>query len=100
MQEMQVQSLGQEDPLEKEMITHSRFLPWETPKTEELGGLQSTGSQRVRHDLMTEHEGILTTEKTLNDSSYVDSGLQNRYMELIYVDHEALPLPASENGCV
>ena len=47
---MQIQSLGQEDPLEKEMATHSSNLAWETPWTEELGGLQSMGSQRVRHD--------------------------------------------------
>ena len=50
MQEMQVRSLGGEDPLEKEMATHSRILSWEIPGTEESGGLQSTGSQRVGHD--------------------------------------------------
>jgi len=50
LQEMQVQSLGQEDPLEKEMATHSSVLAWRTPRTEEPGGLQSTGSQRVRDD--------------------------------------------------
>ena len=42
---MQVQSLGQEDPLEKEMTTHSSTLAWEIPWTEEPGGLQSKGSQ-------------------------------------------------------
>ena len=40
MQEMWVQSLGQEDPLEKEMATHSSVLAWKIPQTEELGGLQ------------------------------------------------------------
>jgi len=50
MQETQVQSLGQEDPLEKEMATHSRILAWRIPWTEEPGGLQSMGSQRVGHD--------------------------------------------------
>ena len=45
MQEMQVQSLGQEDPLEKEMATHSSILAWEILWTEEPGGLQSMGSQ-------------------------------------------------------
>ena len=49
-QEMQVRSWGQEDPLEKEMATHSSILAWETPWTEESGGLQSTGSERVKHD--------------------------------------------------
>ena len=45
-----VQSLGQEDPLEKEMAPHSSTLAWKIPWTEEPGGLQSTGLQRVRHD--------------------------------------------------
>ena len=49
MQETQVQSLGQEDPLEKEMATHSSILACKIPLTEEPGGLQSMGSQRVRH---------------------------------------------------
>ena len=52
-QETRVQSLGGEDPLEKEMATHSSILAGEIPWTEELGRLQSTGSQRVRHDLVT-----------------------------------------------
>ena len=50
MQETQVQSLGWEDPLEKGMATHSSILAWRIPWTEEPGGLQSTGLQRVGHD--------------------------------------------------
>ena len=50
VQEMQVRSLGREDPLEKRMATHSSILAWRIPWTEEPGGLQSMGSQRVRHD--------------------------------------------------
>ena len=50
MQETQVQSLGGEDPLEKEMVTHSSILAWRIPWAEEAGGLQSMGSQRVGHD--------------------------------------------------
>ena len=50
MQETQVQSLGWEDPLEKGMATHASILAWKTPRTEEPNKLQSTGSQRVRHD--------------------------------------------------
>ena len=46
MQETQVQSLGWEDPLEEEMVTHSSVLAWEIPQTEEPGGLQSMGSQK------------------------------------------------------
>ena len=47
---MQVGFLGREDPLEKEMATHSSILAWRIPRTEEPGGLQSMGSQRVGHD--------------------------------------------------
>ena len=54
MQETQVRALGWEDPLEKEMATHSRTIAWKIPWTEEPGRLQSTGSQRVRHDWVTE----------------------------------------------
>ena len=50
MQETWVQSLGREDPLEKEMATHSSTLAWKIPSTEEYGGLQSMGSQRVGHE--------------------------------------------------
>ena len=50
MRETRVPSLGQEDPLEKEMATHSSTLAWKIPWTEEPGGLQSMESQRVRHD--------------------------------------------------
>ena len=50
VQETQVRSLGWEDPLEKEMATHSSTLAWKIPWTEEPGGLQSMGSQRVGHD--------------------------------------------------
>ena len=50
MQETQVQSLGQKDPLEEEMAIDSSILAWEIPWTEEPGGLQSIGLQRVRHN--------------------------------------------------
>ena len=55
MQETQVQSLGQKDPLEKGTATHSSILAWEIPWTEEPGGLQSMGLQRDGHDRATEH---------------------------------------------
>ena len=48
--------LGQEAPLEKEMATHSSILAWEIPWTEEFGGLQSMGSQRVERDLQTKQQ--------------------------------------------
>ena len=50
IQETWVRSLGQEDPLEKEMAIHSRTLAWKIPWTEEPDRLQSMGSERVRHD--------------------------------------------------
>ena len=50
MRETRVQSLGREDPLEKEMAPHSSTLAWKIPWTEEPGRLQSMGSQRVGHD--------------------------------------------------
>ena len=50
MQEMWVQSLGREDPLEKEMETHSSVFAWRIPRTEEPGGLRSLGSQRIGHN--------------------------------------------------
>ena len=54
-QEMQVRSLGREDALEKGMATHSSILTWRIPWTEEPGGLQSMGSQRVRHNWACTH---------------------------------------------
>ena len=50
MRQTWVQSLGQEDPLEKEMATHSSTLAWKIPQMEETGRLQSMGSQRIGHD--------------------------------------------------
>ena len=50
VREMWVRSLGWEDPLEKEMVTHSSILAWKIPWAEEPGGLQSMGLPRVRHD--------------------------------------------------
>ena len=62
-QEMWVWYLVREDPLQKEMAAHSSVLASEIPWTEEPGGLQTMGSQRVGHDLATK-------EQQLNDSTY------------------------------
>ena len=59
MQETHIWSLGQEDPLEKGMATHSSILAWKVPWTEEPGRLQSIGSQRVRHDWATNTNFII-----------------------------------------
>ena len=58
MQETRVQSLGLEDPLEKGMATNPSILAWRIPWTVEPGTLYSMGSQRLRHDLATEHSCI------------------------------------------
>ena len=55
MWEIWVQPLGQEDPQEKRMATHSSILAWEIPWTEEPGGLQSVGLERIGHDLGLTH---------------------------------------------
>ena len=62
MQDMWIQPLGPAEPLEEEMETHSSVLAWKIPWTEEPGRLQSMGSQRVRHDWVTEdaHMQIFT----------------------------------------
>ena len=57
---MWVQSLGREDPLEEGTATHSSIPAWEIPWTEEPGGLQSMGSQRVGHDLVTKQKQAAT----------------------------------------
>ena len=59
MQEMWVQSLGQEDPLEEELATHSSILAWGILWTEEPAGLESMGRQTVGHDLATKRQQIL-----------------------------------------
>ena len=61
IEEMKVQSLSQEDPLEKGMTTHSSILAWEIPWTEEPGGLQFHGVMRVGHDLATKPPPTTTT---------------------------------------
>ena len=53
---MGVQSLGREDPLEEGMAIHSSILAWEIPWIKEPGGLQSRGSQRIRHDSVTKQQ--------------------------------------------
>ena len=55
-EDLQIRSLGWEDPLQKEIATHSSVLSWEIPWTEEPGGLQSMGCQRVRHHLVTKQQ--------------------------------------------
>ena len=60
VQEIRVRLLVQEDPLEREMVTHSTVFAWEIPQTEKPSGLQSTRLQRVEHDLWTKQQQIFT----------------------------------------
>ena len=62
MQEMQFQSLGWKDSLEKEMVTHSSILAWEIPRTKEPGRLQSMGLQKIEHSLGTKHSSSNQTQ--------------------------------------
>ena len=69
MQETQVWSLGQEDPLEKEMTTHASILVWKIPWTEEPGGLLSKGLQRVRRDWATKHTSMRKMQQPVREST-------------------------------
>ena len=69
--ETSIRSLGQEDPLEEGMATHSRVLPWRIPWTEEPNGLESKGSQRVRHDRSDlAHTHFYFTNENLESCSF------------------------------
>ena len=77
VQKTRVQSLGWEDPLEKEMATHSSTLAWKIPWTEEPGRLQSMGSQRVRHDWATSlHYAVLYAEYLYAEYIMRNAGLE------------------------
>ena len=75
MQETQVRFLGREDPLEKEMATHSSILAWEITWTEEPGGLQSLGSQRVRHNLVSKVKESAVAQSCLTLCDPMDCSL-------------------------
>ena len=88
MQETRVQSLDWEDPLEKEMATHSSTLAWKMPWTEEPGRLQSMGSQRVRHNWATS----LTAWKNLDKGSLPGRELlpeRTSYITKVYLNGRA-----------
>ena len=78
MQEMRVRSLGGEDALEQEMATHSTILAWRIPWTGQPGGLQSTGPQRVSHDLATQAKGwqTHTMKAFIKESGYVKTAAE------------------------
>ena len=76
MKEMQVRSLGQEDPLEKEMATCSSILAWEIPQTEQPSRLQSVELQRVQHDEVNEHACI---HMSMYSTQWIQFSLEPRH---------------------
>ena len=72
MQQIWVQSLGQEDPLEKELATQSSILAWEIQMIEEPGELQCMGSQRARHDLVTKQMTKQWQKWERNNNKHLD----------------------------
>ena len=89
IQETLVQSLGQEDPLEKEMATHTSILAWKIPYTEEPGGLQSPGLHRAGHDL-AEHSTSCVKE------SNGDRDRQQRSIWILLTSHSVCTASASQ----
>ena len=75
-------SLGQEDPLEEEMATHSSILAWETPWTEEPGGLESMQLQRVEHDWATKHSTHTHTVTVISQAFKSKENLRTRILFL------------------
>ena len=100
MQETQVPSLGWEDPLEKEMATHSSILAWRSPWTEEPGWVQSVGSQRVGHDWATHthtvwcHQPVSPLQRKAPGTTVHTRWLSPRSnaQSLLFVSH--IPWPA------
>ena len=86
MQEMQVQSLGGEDPLEKGLASHSNILAWKLSWTEESSGLQSVGSQSATRDLSGTHSHHVDREGALSAKPTQESGAKWRCEK----DHEVL----------
>ena len=82
MQETRVRSLGWEVPVEKGMAIHSSTLAWRIPRTEKLGGPQSTGSQRVRHNRVTDTFILTFHAETPSPSCHLRQGCQPVTKEL------------------
>ena len=98
MQETRVQFLGWEDPLEEEMATHSSILAWEIPWTEEPGGLQFVGSQRVGHNWATDTFIFSFAKNVVEILPYLFSFLKNFYLFLII--KEMRHISKAHNCCV
>ena len=100
MQEIRVQSLGREDPLEKEMATHSSILAWEIPWTEEPGGLQSMVLQRAGHDRVTNTHTYTLTHTLHWANRRCPPSLREicwPFMKDLYIDYRNAALHLSPN---
>ena len=88
-----VQSLGWEDPLEKEMAPHSSILAWRIPRTEEPRGLQSPGSQRVGHDCATSLHFLdfKILKQRLQTQTPVESGMESKRLQLAGMRNQKEP---------
>ena len=104
IRETWVQSLGWEDPLEKGMATHSSILAWRIPWKEEPGRLQSTGSQRVRHDWVTSlclrkmRNCELQTEGTIGRLKILNSAMYSTYVTWSKLSHVIVVCPNFNTG--
>ena len=85
MQETQVQSLDQEDPLEKEMASHSSILAWRIHWTEEPGGLQSMVSQRVRHDWVNFTSSFASSIQCRDSVFFIDYAPLKASIKICYI---------------
>ena len=93
--------MGQEDRLEKGMATHSGILAWRIPWTEEPGGLQSTGSQRVRHNCTAEHTrtNAVSVRTVLCQSRHLSPKPAQEYAEVTTSEEtESLKIPISQEN--
>ena len=98
MQETQVWSLGWEDPLEEEMTTHRSILTYRIPGTEEPGGSQSKGLQRVRHDWATKNKmKVMDTDMTLVYKTELNWGKKGEEVQLHFCK-EPVPRPWGPDG--
>ena len=103
MQETRVWSLDREDPLEKEMATHSSILAWRIPWTEEPDGLQSTGSQRVGHDWVTLLTYLCYSCYLMSWLCYCNTLFSSlKFSLIVFIQYELdqLNLPTSLHACV
>ena len=102
MQEMQFQSLGWEDALEEGMATHSSILAWRISWTEEPGGLQFIGSQRVRHNWETKRQGRLVWHGCCHmGNTHSIIALATQWLQTVFTEYmpDKLPGWASKPVC-